>query len=189
MLNNNLASRNCQRLLTFWQNDQISPNLVTLSGLWGECAVYLLKMSMFFPTSVTRYKIYFFIIWLFTTANICPKAHKICQSTFKIVPNTKINPQNVAKITKCRQIWSHCPPPHKLVKVVATKNWKLVQSFFLSLSGKSWMWKCKKKKKRWRRCWSKLGKLFLDRQKSEENARPDFRFGGKSQEWIILGAL
>ena len=133
MLNNNLASRNCQRLLTFWQNDQISPNLVTLSGLWGECAVYLLKMSMFFPTSVTRCKIYFFIIWLFTTANICPKAHKICQSTFKIVPNTKINPQNVAKITKCRQIWSHCPPHTNWLKLLRPKigNWFKV---FFSLS-------------------------------------------------------
>ena len=38
--------------------------------------------------SVTRWKIYFFSTCLFTPIKICPKAFKICQSTFKIMSNT-----------------------------------------------------------------------------------------------------
>ena len=40
-------------------------------------------------SSVTRSQIYFFIIWLFTTIYISPKAYKSCHSTSEIASNTK----------------------------------------------------------------------------------------------------
>ena len=68
-----------------------SSTIATRPGLLlpSSSRFFVLILSTRSINSVTRWKIYFFIIWLFTTKEISPKADKICQSGFKIVPNTK----------------------------------------------------------------------------------------------------
>ena len=55
----------------------------------------------------------FFNIWPFTSRKICQKVYKICQSSFKFLPNRKIG-QDFEDFAKVWSHWTHPALPQKM---------------------------------------------------------------------------
>ena len=100
----------------FKNNFILFPSMLNLL----QCCRSILHVvpTTYLSTSVTRWLVYLFKIWQFTSLQICQIGKTSNQSRCQNLPNSKVNPhktaksfQNFARVVKFRQIWSHCYLP------------------------------------------------------------------------------